>query len=199
MKNISFHTTFQAKTISFTALFAALCYLGTICVSVPLPASGYFNIGDVFVLLGAWLLGPWLGAAAAGVGCALADITLGFGMYAPATFLIKAIDAFVAYMVWRLLKKCIKNTHLDFLVRSISALIGECCMVLGYFLFDGILAGSFLAALPNVLGNVSQGVCCAICAVLIAAALTPIKSVRSLFPRLIVNDTNPKKQEPIEK
>ena len=86
----------NAKSISFTALFAALCFLGTVCVSIPLSVSGYFNIGDVFVLASGWFLGPWLGAAAAGVGSALADISLGFGIYAPATFLIKALDSLVA-------------------------------------------------------------------------------------------------------
>ena len=183
MKSLSL-TGINAKSISFTALFAALCFLGTICVSIPLPASGYFNIGDVFVLAGGWFLGPWLGAAAAGVGSALADLTLGFGIYAPATFLIKAIDAFVAYMVWSLVKTFIKNERLDFLPRTIGAIVGECIMVLGYFLFDGALAGSLLAAAPNLLGNAMQGGCCAICAIALTSALTNIKGVHTLFPRL---------------
>lgn len=195
MKNISFHTAFSAKSISFTALFAALCYLGTICVSVPLPTSGYFNIGDVFVLLSAWLLGPWFGAAAAGAGCALADITLGFALYAPVTFLIKAIDAFVAYTVWLLLKKWLKNARLDFLVRGGSAIVGEGCMALGYFLFDGVLADSLIAALPNLLGNALQSVCCTICTVAIVAALSPIKNVRRLFPHIATQRDETSKHE----
>ena len=174
----------NAKSISFTALFAALCFLGTVCVSIPLSVSGYFNIGDVFVLASGWFLGPWLGAAAAGVGSALADISLGFGIYAPATFLIKALDAFVAYLVWSFIKKCIKNERLDFVNRSIGAIAGECIMVLGYFLYDGALAGSLLAAAPNLLGNAMHGGLCAICAVLLTAALTQVKGVKTLFPRL---------------
>ena len=185
MRPISFHSTLDAKSITFTALFAALCYLGTVCIAVPLPASGYFNIGDVFVLASGFFLGPWLGAAAAGVGSALADISLGFALYAPATFLIKAIDAFIAYLVWSFMKKCIKNERLDFVNRILGAIAGECIMVLGYFLFDGALAGSLLAALPNLLGNAMQGGCCAVCAIVLTVTLTHVKGIKTLFPRLL--------------
>ena len=61
--------------ICFTATFAALCCVCTF-IAVPLP-FGYFNLGDVFVLLSAWLLGPVLGPLAAGVGTALADVLIG--------------------------------------------------------------------------------------------------------------------------
>ena len=95
--------------LAYSALFAALCCLGTACVSIPMPVSGYFNIGDVFVLAAGWCLGPFFGAAAAGVGSALADVFLGYGIYAPATFFIKAMVAFIAYLVWAFLKKLLKN------------------------------------------------------------------------------------------
>ena len=94
----SFSTFSLSKRLVFTALFAALCTVGTVVISIPLP-FGYFNLGDVFVLLSAWLLGPLYGSIAAAVGSALADILLGFPVYAPATFLIKGIDALVAYTV----------------------------------------------------------------------------------------------------
>ena len=42
-----------AKRLTFTALFAALCCVATVIITIPLPASGYFNTGDVFVLLSA--------------------------------------------------------------------------------------------------------------------------------------------------
>ena len=82
-----------AKQIAFTALFASLCCIGTVLIVVPLPASGYFNAGDIFVLLSAWCLGPLFGSVASAVGSALADIVSGFAIYAPATFLIKGLPA----------------------------------------------------------------------------------------------------------
>ena len=50
------------------ALFAALTYVATNIIHVPIPATdGYINLGDCVVLLGAFLLGPVYGAAAGGI------------------------------------------------------------------------------------------------------------------------------------
>ena len=57
-----------------SALFAALCTAMTLVIQVPSPVSGYVNLGDCGVLLSAWVLGPWYGGAAAGIGSMLADI-----------------------------------------------------------------------------------------------------------------------------
>ena len=172
------------KQLSFTATFAALCCVSTMLFTVPLPASGYFNTGDVFVLLCGWFLGPLFGSVAAGVGSAFADVLSGFALYAPATFFIKAFDAFVAYLVWVFLKKLIRKDTLDFLPRTLSAIVGETVMVLGYFAFECVLYGT-LGAIPNIFGNVLQGVCCLILAVALCSALYPIKPVRRFFPFLV--------------
>ena len=153
-----------AKHLSFTAVLAALCCVSTVFFVVPLPASGYFNMGDVFVLLSGWLLGPLYGAAAAGLGTMLADVVGGYASYAPATLVIKE--------------------KLDVLPRAVSALVGEALMVLGYFFFEGVLLGMGMGAAPNLLGNALQGVCCFLIAVILIGAIYPIKPVRGFFPKL---------------
>ncbi len=173
-----------AKQISFAAAFAALCCVSTMLITVPLPASGYFNTGDVFVLLSAWFLGPFYGSFAAAVGSALADVFCGFPLYAPATFFIKGLDAFVAYLVWAFLKKLVKKDALDFLTRTVGAIFGELVMLFGYFAYECMLYGVF-GATPNLLGNTLQGVCCLILAVSLCSALYPIKPVRRFFPLLV--------------
>ena len=170
-----------SKRLAFAALFAALCCVSTVVITVPLPASGYFNTGDIFVLLSAWCLGPVYGSLAAAVGSALGDVILAFPLYAPATFIIKGLDALVAYLVWALCKKMFKNEKLDFIPRTLSAILGELVMVGGYFLFECVLYG-FLGATPNIIGNVLQGACCAVCAVLLISVLYAIKPIRNLFP-----------------
>ena len=40
------------KNLALTALFIALCTLATMFIRVPLPTSGYANLGDAMVLLG---------------------------------------------------------------------------------------------------------------------------------------------------
>ena len=95
-----------AKHLSFTAVLAALCCVSTVFFVVPLPASGYFNMGDVFVLLSGWLLGPLYGAAAAGLGTMLADVVGGYASYAPATLVIKAFCPAPSPRWWARLSWC---------------------------------------------------------------------------------------------
>ncbi|MBQ8323080.1 MAG: ECF transporter S component [Clostridia bacterium] len=182
-KAISLYGVSLAKQLAFTAVFAALCCVGTLLITIPLPASGFFNTGDVFVLLSGWFLGPLYGAVAAAVGSALADVIAGWAIYAPATFVVKGVDALLAYTVCALLKKLIKKETLDFLPRALSAVVGEAFMVLGYFLFETVLYG-FVGAAPNVVGNVLQGVCCLLLATVLVSALRPVKAVRQFFPLL---------------
>ncbi|MBQ8685833.1 MAG: ECF transporter S component [Clostridia bacterium] len=179
---VSLRSIFPAKRLAFTALFAALCLAATMLVVVPLP-NGYFNTGDVFVLLAGWCLGPLYGSIAAAVGSALADICSGFALYAPATFFIKGLTALLCYYIWALVKKCIKKEALDFLPRLFSAVFAESAMVLGYFLFECILYGVGGAAVA-LLGNALQGACCGALAIAVCAAVYPLKGVRKLFPKL---------------
>ena len=179
-----------SKQIAFTAVFAALCFVGTYITTVPL-AVGNVNFGDVFVLLAGWFLGPLYGALAAGVGSVLADVISGYAIYAPATFLIKAFDAFIAYLVWTFLKKLIKNEKLDFLPRVFAAIVGEAWMIAGYFLFEGIFLVGFAGALANIPFNSIQGSVCLVGATLLTAALYPVKQIKSYFPLLADPSKNP--------
>ena len=171
-----------SKHLTFSAVFAALCCVGTLIVHIPLP-NGYLNTGDVFVLLAGWFLGPLYGAVAAGVGSALADIISGYAVYAPATFFIKAAVALCAFFLCSLLKKVIKKDGLDFLPRLTSALIAECVMVLGYFIYESFLYG-FAGALSAVVGNLTQGAVCLALATILFSMLYPIRPVRRFFPAL---------------
>ena len=75
-------------------------------ISLPLPSGyGYVNLGDAGVYLCAMLLPGGLGALAAGVGAALADLILGWAVYAPATLIIKGLTAFLAGLAFRKAKK----------------------------------------------------------------------------------------------
>ena len=79
----------KVQKLVVSALMAALTYVATMVVQIPSPMNGYVNLGDCFVLLSGWLLGPWYGGAAAGIGSMLTDLLYGYGYYAPGTFVIK--------------------------------------------------------------------------------------------------------------
>lgn len=125
----------RIRQLVLAALFAALTCVATATLSLPSPLGGYFNLGDTVILLGAFLLGPVCGSLAGAVGAALADILLSFFIYAPATFVIKALTALTACMIFRAFKR---KTILG---AAIGAVVGEIVMAAGYFFYEWILYG----------------------------------------------------------
>jgi len=84
------------KKLVLGGLFAAIIFLLTFLVHVPIPGGGgYIHPGDAAIYLGAFLLGPLYGALAAGVGSMLSDLAAGYVIYAPVTFIIKALMALI--------------------------------------------------------------------------------------------------------
>lgn len=158
-----------------SALLTAICCAATMAVRIPSPTGGYINAGDSIVLLSAFLLGPFWGAAAAGIGSALADILAGYMVYAPATLVIKALMALCAGMM-------LKKAGAKAPVRSAmpAAAAAEVIMILGYFGFTATVLGFGWGALPEVPGNIVQGIFGAVAGTALFAALINIPYVRAL-------------------
>ena len=87
------------RDVVMAATFAALTLLATFVLKIPTPTLGYVHIGDTFVILAGIILGPALGAIAAGLGAALADLLGGYAIWAPGTFVIKLLTALVCALV----------------------------------------------------------------------------------------------------
>ncbi len=138
----------QSRKLVLSALFAALCCMMTLVIQIPAP-TGYVNLGDCAVLLGAWVLGPVWGGAAAGLGTMLADILNGWASYAPATFVIKFAMAAVAALILRAMKG-----RWGMLFGAVAA---ELLMAGGYFLYESLVLGVGPAALASVPANLVQG------------------------------------------
>lgn len=135
------------RTLAKAGLLTAAIVLLTAVVAIPMPGGlGYINLGDAGVLAAAALLGGWWGAGCAAVGSALADLFLGYGFYAPATFFIKGCMALLA---WLLLKKL--PQQLSLLALALAALL----VPAGYFAFEAALYGA-PAAWANVGFNTLQ-------------------------------------------
>lgn len=164
---------FSVRTLVITALFTALTCIATMVIQIRMTVTeGYVNIGDCFVLLGAWVLGPYFGAFAGGVGSALADLLSGYMHYVPGTFVIKALMAIVAAVLYRQIGK--KHNRLGQLASGIAA---ELWMVLGYFLYAWLLLGKGSAAATSIPGNLLQGAIGIVAAVALIAALRESKAL----------------------
>jgi len=133
-----------------TALMAALVCGATAVIRIPSPTGGYVNAGDGVVLLCAWLLGPWYGGAAAGVGSFLTDLLTGSPLYAPGSLVIKGLDALVAGVLYRALGQSRR-------AQLLSGLAGELLMTAGYFGYTALLLQKGLGAALSIPGNLVQG------------------------------------------
>jgi len=174
----------NAKLLVLTGLFAALGCVATMVLQIPSPTGGYMNLGDTVVILGAWLLGPVYGAVAGGIGPAMADLLSGYTVYVPATLVIKAVMALAAALLYRAMGKKWP---------AVSAAAAEVPMVLGYWLFDALLAslsggGAFglclMGSAAGIPSNLVQAAFGAAASTLLALALRRSGYVRKQFPDL---------------
>ena len=153
----------KTKKIVITSMLAALCCVATMIIKIPSPLKGYLNLGDCVVLLSGWMLSPLYGFIAAGVGSALADLFAGYVVYAPATFVIKGVMALIACWLFKIMYcKCDTVP-----ARIVSGVAAEVVMVLGYFVFEGILYG-FAPSVINIPANSMQGLAGLVLGVLLA-------------------------------
>lgn len=137
----------QLKKFVTAALMAAMTCVATLSIHIPSPA-GYIHPGDAFVLLSGIILGPIYGPLAAGIGSMIADLLAGYPQYAAATFIIKALTALVAALIYR--KGKIGTVVL-------AGILGSVIVTSGYFCTDNILYG-FAAAVEQLpLNGVQNG------------------------------------------
>jgi len=167
--------------IAVTAIFTAVIFIIISQIPpIPIPAtSGYFNLGETAIYVAALLFGPFVGAFAGGIGAALSDVYLGFAHFAPGTLIIKGLEGAVVGLLNIKLKKRIQNTSLRAII---SVIIGGSVMVLGYFLYENLLAvfipGLEIYALIEVPFNIAQML------VGLVIAVPIVHAVQRVFPQV---------------
>lgn len=168
----------RTKKLVLTALMAAFVYVATLISIGPLPpTNGYVHLGDALVLLSGFILGPVYGGIASALGSALADISLGYAVYAPATFVIKFLIACTAGIIYS-----IKNK--GSLRPVLASVVSEFIMIAGYYVFEAFILGGGIgavAALGAVPPNIFQGVSAIIIATLISATFKNNKSIKKFL------------------
>ena len=115
------------------AALIALTTLGTLLIRIPIPiTNGYFNIGDVFVILAALWLGPRAGFLVGAIGPTIAD-AIGFPQFILATFIIKGLEGLVVGLIGGGMK------NYTFKRRALAATVGGLIIVIGYFVFEAYI------------------------------------------------------------
>lgn len=151
MRNLSI------RNLVLAGLLAALVLIGTMLVEIPAPTRGYIHLGDSIVYLCGILLGPLTGGISAAIGSTLADLFSGFAVYAPATFVIKFLDAALVGSLYSTLSKKSDTLLGNIGAFTMAVLVGGIVMVGGYLLFETVLYG-FAVAVLNVPFNITQAV-----------------------------------------
>ena len=141
-----------------TALMICLVLLGTILFRIPVPMTqGYVHLGDTMVFLGVLMLGKRRGAAAAGLGSALADVLGGFAFWAPWTLVIKSLMAFVTGLILERSGRSSKNSRqAGRLVKLAAMAAGGVVMCAGYLAAETVMYGSFATAVTGLPWNIGQ-------------------------------------------
>jgi len=166
-------------SISIISIFAALICILTIIISIPIPATnGFINIGDTGVMFTGLIFGPFIGGLSGGIGSALADIFLGYSIYAPATLVIKGLEGFLIGIIANPKQNYMKFNYRDVL----AVIVGGLTMVFGYFVYEILLWG-FASALYEVIlnGIIQFGVAGVISLLLILAIR---KNIIQNFPQV---------------
>ena len=168
------------KRIALGGILAAATILLTTLVSIPIPGGlGFVNLGDAGVLTAAFLLGgPW-GALCGGAASALSDLLLGYGHYAPATFLIKGGVALIACLLLRMFYK--KGQEPSILRLVCCTVPAEVFMALGYFVYKATVLGAGIGAAAGIPADLMQGLMGVIISVVLFRLLYRVPALRERF------------------
>ncbi|MCR4806874.1 MAG: ECF transporter S component [Lachnospiraceae bacterium] len=143
----------RTRSLVKAAMFAALTFISTYIIKIPTPGTGgYIHPGDAFVILSGVFLGPAYGAAAAGIGSALADILGGYFFYAPVTLIIKGLIGLVSGLIFTGHVLKIKKDRIRLILCGLFAAL---FVALGYFSFEYFVYGAGAAA--SIPANLIQG------------------------------------------
>lgn len=160
MENVNVKT----KDLVLTALMIAMVFVAGMVIKVP-TFGGFVHIGDCMVLLSVIVLDKKKGAFASAVGMGLVDVISGYYIWAPFTFIIKGI---MAYIAGTIIEK-LGNHNNEGLIKKeeiIGFVVAGIFMVIGYFIAGAIIAGlltgngglieGLVLASKDIVGNIIQ-------------------------------------------
>ena len=136
----------KIRLMCFAGIFTAIVFVFTAYLHIP-SHTGYTHVGDGFIYLAACLLPLPYAVFVGAVGALLADCLTGFAVWAPASLVIKALA--VVFFSCKGEKIICR--------RNILALIPAWLLCIGgYYLYDALITGSFLAPLAGIPGYITQ-------------------------------------------
>lgn len=148
------------KLICITGVFTALIFVTTAYLHIP-SHTGYTHVGDGFIYLAACLLPLPYAVFAGAAGALLADCLTGFAIWAPGSVIIKAVTVLLFSRKGKIIS-----------VRNLIALIPAAIICsAGYYLYESLITGNFVAPLAGIPGYITQSVLSSVLYVILGIAL----------------------------
>lgn len=136
----------KIKLVCISGVLTALVFVITAYLHIP-TNNGYIHVGDGLIYLAACILPQPYAIAVGAVGALLADCLTGFAVWAPGSVVIKAVTA----LLFSNKGKRIMSLH-NFIAMIFAAVI---CAG-GYYLYESLLYGNFVAPLAGIVASLVQ-------------------------------------------
>lgn len=166
-------TTSKPRTKTFdlviTALLTALVFVSTSFLNIKLPfgEGGLIHLGTVMLFIASILFGPKKGAFAGSVGMAIFDLSGPWAIWAPITFVARALQGYVVGKIaWSNGHKG-DSTKLNLVATIVSAPV----MIGAYYVGQGIMFGNWITPIQSIPGDVIQNVVGVVIAIPLTTAL----------------------------
>jgi uncharacterized membrane protein len=146
---------FKTKDMVETALLTALVFVATSFINIRLPiaaSGGLVHLGTAMLVIASVVFGKEKGAIAGAVGMAIFDLSSGWALWAPFTFVIRGV---MGYMLGYI--SCINNKNGDNIIINILAvIISGIWMIGGYYITEVILYGNWFSPVASIPGDITQ-------------------------------------------
>lgn len=159
------------RWMCLSGLLTAIVFVFTAYLHIP-SHTGYTHVGDGFIYLAACLLPLPYAMFVGAVGALLADCLTGFAIWAPGSVIIKAV---AVLFFTRKQKKIITRRNVLALLPASALCIG------GYYLYEALITGNFIAPLSGIPGYVTQSVLSSILFLVLGTALDKLNVKNTLF------------------
>ena len=136
----------KIRLMCLAGIFTAIVFVFTAYLHIP-SHTGYTHVGDGFIYLAACMLPLPYAATVGAFGALLADCLTGYAIWAPGSVIIKTLAVFCFS---RKARKIINLRNILGLIPAWIFCIG------GYYLYEALITGNFIAPLSGIPGYITQ-------------------------------------------
>lgn len=146
---------FKTKDMVETALLTALVFVATSFINIRLPiaaSGGLVHLGTAMLVIASVVFGKEKGAIAGAVGMAIFDLSSGWALWAPFTFVIRGVMGYILGAIAYSNKKNGEN----FILNVFALILSGIWMIGGYYITEVILYGNWFSPIASVPGDITQ-------------------------------------------